>query len=157
MLPCKYINEHPILENCVSKFENTINIGNEHTRIYVASRESSRSTPRKDARIVSPASESTWRILPHSSIDAEVRACLTVAMRASNRVANATAMPLMRFCGGLIGLFGRRRTQDGSIYEMLDGHNHCMWGGVKYLQVGSLYDPGNPCRGARSASSSAML
>jgi hypothetical protein len=93
MLPCKYINEHLVLENCVSKFENIINIGNDHTGIYVASHESSCSTPRKYAHIILPASALTWQILPHSSIDAEVRACLTVATQASNQVANV-AMPL---------------------------------------------------------------
>lgn len=76
---------------------------------------SSRVFPSEDADIVSPASESIRRTLPHSSTTAALKCSLMAAMFLSKRVERAVAMPLIRFDAGLILLRGGRSMHEGSM------------------------------------------
>jgi hypothetical protein len=87
---------------------------NVHTRTYVASRVSSRITPKDAAHIVSPAVESMRRTIPHSTTSAFSKCFLTTATWVSNRVASAAATATMLFCDGLSFDFGGNSRHVGS-------------------------------------------
>lgn len=83
------------------------------TRTKVESRESAEVAPNVDDLIVSPASESTRRTFPHSSISASFNAAFTVLRGTSKRVFNAGAIDEIS-SSGLVGAFGGNRIHVGS-------------------------------------------
>jgi hypothetical protein len=85
-----------------------------YTRTDVTSRASSAMAPSEHDRIVSPASESVRRTLPHSSMIAFFKAMLTCPMIAPVLVESAAAMEWICLESGRLGNFGGRRTQVGS-------------------------------------------